>query len=86
MRLGPVRERRRGRVDGLVIDPCIPADWPSFRARRTFRGATYEIEVVNGRGTGRGATGLTVDGKSVVGRTVPLAEPGSSVRVKLLLG
>ena len=41
---------------------------------------------MNGRGTGRGARGLTVDGKSVVGHVVPLAEPGTTVRVKVLLG
>ena len=76
----------RASLDGLVVDPCIPADWPSFSARREFRGATYEIEVVNARGTGRGARSLSVDGKPVVGRVIPIAKPGSTVRVKLLLG
>jgi cellobiose phosphorylase len=76
----------RASLDGLVVDPRIPADWPSFQARRVFRGATYEIEVVNARSAGRGAVGLTVDGKPVLGRTVPLAEPGATVRVKLVLG
>ena len=76
----------RASLDGLVVDPCIPADWPSFSARREFRGATYEIEVVNARGTTRGARSLSVDGKPVLGRMIPLAKPGSTVRVKLLLG
>jgi cellobiose phosphorylase len=76
----------RASLDGLVVDPRIPADWPSFHARRVYRGATYEIEVVNARGTSRGPVGLTVDGKPVLGRTVPLAEPGATVRVKLVLG
>ena len=72
--------------DGLIIDPCIPADWASFSARRQFRGAIYEIDVQNPSGTGRGVRSMTVDGKAVVGNLVPLAEPGTTVRVKVELG
>ena len=72
--------------DGLIIDPCIPTDWASFSARRRFRGAIYEIDVQNPGGTGRGVRSMTVDGKAVVGNLVPLAEPGSTVRVKVELG
>ena len=73
-------------LDGLVVDPCIPADWASFSARRRFRGATYEIDVQNPKGAGRGVRSMTVDGKAVVGNLVPLAEPGTTVRVKVELG
>ena len=76
----------RAGLDGLVVDPCIPADWASFSARRRFRGATYEIDVQNPNGTGRGVRSMTVDGKAVVGNLVPLAEPGTTVRVKVELG
>ena len=76
----------RAGLDGLVIDPCIPADWASFSARRRFRGATYEIDVQNPKGAGRGVRSMTVDGKAVVGNLVPLAEPGMTVRVKVELG
>ena len=72
--------------DGLVIDPCIPADWKSFSARRRFRGATYEIDVQNPKGASRGVRSMTVDGNDVVGNLVPLAEPGTTVRVKVELG
>ena len=76
----------RATLDGLVVDPCIPADWPSFSARREFRGATYEIEVQNPAGAGRGVRNLTVDGKSVVGHVIPPAPPGTTVRVRVELG
>ena len=76
----------RAGLDGLVVDPCIPAEWTSFSARRRFRGATYEIDVQNPNGAGRGVRSMTVDGKSVVGNLVPLAEPGTTVRVKVELG
>jgi cellobiose phosphorylase len=71
---------------GLVVDPCIPADWPSFTARRVFRGATYEIEVRNTAGGGRGVRSLVVDGKPVVGNLLPLACVGTTVQVKVELG
>ena len=35
----------RPSLDGLVVDPCIPAEWPSFSVRREFRGAIYSIDV-----------------------------------------
>ncbi len=33
--------------DGLIIDPCIPADWDGYRLARVWRGTTYEINVHN---------------------------------------
>jgi cellobiose phosphorylase len=71
---------------GLVVDPCIPADWPSFTARRVFRGATYEIEVRNTTGGGRGVRSLVVDGKPVVGSLLPLGCAGTTVQVKVEVG
>src|SRR5882672_1907082 len=76
----------RAGVDGLVIDPCIPPDWPGFSARRVFRGATYELEFLNSRGAGRGVRGMLVDGARVTGNVVSPAEPGATVRVRVELG
>jgi len=33
----------RPTFDGLLIDPCLPADWNEARLSRPWRGATYEI-------------------------------------------
>ena len=71
---------------GLAIDPCIPADWPSFSMHRVFRGARYEIEVRNASRSGRGVRSLVVDGKPVTGNVIPLAGPGTTVRVTVELG
>jgi cellobiose phosphorylase len=76
----------RASLEGLVVDPCVPADWPSFGVRRFFRGATYEIEVTNPAGTGRGVRALVVDGKTVAGHVIPVAAPGTKVRVQVELG
>jgi cellobiose phosphorylase len=60
-------------IDGFRIDPCIPAAWPGFTARRVFRGCALEIEVRNPHGRCKGVRRLVVDGKPVDGNFVPLA-------------
>ncbi len=32
---------------GLMIDPCVPAGWRSFKVERVFRGCRYRIEISN---------------------------------------
>lgn len=78
-------------LDGLVLDPCIPPDWPGFSARRVFRGAVLEIEVKNPGGPGFGVAEITIDGKPyqpqhIDGKPVlPIFPAGSSHRVQVLL-
>jgi cellobiose phosphorylase len=55
---------------GLRIDPCVPPDWKEFSMKRTFRGATYNIHVVNPLGKSKGEISLTVDGKKIQGSIV----------------
>jgi N,N'-diacetylchitobiose phosphorylase len=33
--------------DALVVDPCIPPEWDGFQVTRRWRGAVYQIEVLN---------------------------------------
>jgi N,N'-diacetylchitobiose phosphorylase len=37
----------RPQYDGLLVDPCIPAEWDGFEVTRQWRGATYHIQVFN---------------------------------------
>ncbi|NHT17823.1 glycosyl transferase [Cellulomonas sp. IC4_254] len=68
--------------DGLVVDPQIGPDVPSFSVTRVARGARYEITVTNAGAPGaRGR--LVVDGVPVEGSTVPYAPAGSTVRVEV---
>jgi cellobiose phosphorylase len=62
--------------DGLVINPCIPADWEQFVVTRKFRGATYEITVKNPNGRMKGVKQLAVDGKVIDGNKIPLMPEG----------
>ena len=75
----------RAELDGLRIDPALPAAWAGFTATRRFRGATYQISVRNpDRVSGRVAH-LDVDGQRIVGTLVPLAPAGATVRVEAVV-
>jgi len=74
--------------DGLRVDPVIPSAWPGFTATRRFRGATYEIAVRRAgtldTGLAEGA-GTRVNGQRIVDTLLPLANPGESVTVEVIL-
>ncbi len=59
--------------EGFRIDPCLPAAWNGFTARRRFRGMNLEITVRNPKGLNRGVKQLRVDGREVPGDVAPLA-------------
>ena len=71
--------------DGLVIDPCIPSDWPGFTAKRRFRGAQYHIEVQNPEGICKGHVSLVVDGREIQGNRIPPAPAGAVVGVAAVM-
>jgi len=48
--------------DGLIIDPCVPADWKHFEVDRQWRSATYHIKVENPDGVQRGVQSVTLNG------------------------
>jgi len=76
----------RPEYDGLLIDPCIPNDWKGFKVTRKFRGATYQIEVMNPDGKSSGVNKLTVDGKDFTLNKVPVFGDGKEHSVKVVLG
>jgi cellobiose phosphorylase len=66
----------------------LPCTWPGFTATRRFRGATYEIAVRRAGtldcGRAEGA-GVRVNGQQIVGTLIPLAAPGDTVHVEVVL-
>ncbi|MFW6245166.1 MAG: GH36-type glycosyl hydrolase domain-containing protein, partial [Fibrobacterota bacterium] len=72
--------------EGLVIDPCIPADWNGFTVTRKFRGATYKITVKNPSHVCKGVKSLTVDNEKVEGNTVPVFTDGKEHIVEVVMG
>ncbi|UQZ35569.1 hypothetical protein C2I18_19820 [Paenibacillus sp. PK3_47] len=61
----------RATAAGLVIDPCIPAEWSGYRVERRFRSASYRIEVVNPDRVSRGQITVLVDGEVWSGAILP---------------
>ncbi len=80
----------RPELDGLRIDPRVPAGWGDFHVTRRFRGATYRILVRRSPEAGAAAasvTRLVVDGQSIDGNLAPLpSQPGVDVLVEAFVG
>ncbi|MDR1387819.1 MAG: hypothetical protein LBJ44_09580 [Propionibacteriaceae bacterium] len=82
--------------DSLVVDPCIDPAWDGFDVGRLWRGARYDISVRNPNHVSAGVARVRLDGRPLplsgdptVARPVarlPLAQPGSRLRVEIELG
>ena len=72
--------------DGLRIDPCLPSDWDGYKATRIYRGATYEVQVVNPDHVSKGVKEVRVNGKPIESNLLPLAAPGETVEVHVTMG
>lgn len=70
--------------DTLEIDPCIPSDWKEFSVDREWRGARYQITVLNPDGVMKGVKRLTLNGKETGAVYV---QPGGSVNeITVIMG
>ena len=72
--------------NGLALNPCIPKAWDGFSLIRKFRGVTYMINLHNPQHISKGIKSITVDGKSLIGNTLPIFEKGSEHKVEVLMG
>ena len=74
----------RPELDGLRVDPCLPADIDSFSCVRRFRGSTYHISVENKAGGQKGKPSVTVNGKPS-GNLIPLPDAPSDIDVRIMI-
>ncbi len=72
--------------EGLRIDPSIPKKWKKCFVRRPFRGAIYNIEILNPKGKESGVKELFVDGKLIEGNIVPAFSDKKTHQVRVVLG
>jgi N,N'-diacetylchitobiose phosphorylase len=70
--------------EGLIIDPCIPSDWKEFEVTRKWRGATYNIKVLNFDAKEVGVKSIEVNGEIIDG-PIPIAEKGQFVNVVVIM-
>ena len=72
--------------DGLMVDPCIPSSWDKYTVLRAFRGAQYDIEIVNPDHVCKGVKSVEVDGNVIEGNVIPAFSDGKTHTVKVILG
>ena len=80
--------------DSLIVDPCIPPEWPSFNVRRVWRDAVYNITVENPDGISKGVRECSVNGQPVnceasgnyTVAEVPVQPKGSECQVTVIMG
>ena len=73
-------------LDGLVIDPCVPAAVKGFSVVRRYRGAEYRIRVENPDGVQKGVRRMLVGGRIADGNVIPVQSAGSVVEVLVTMG
>ena len=79
---------------GLIVDPCIPENWPEFHILRRWKNSTFQIEVANPDHVCSGVKSLEVDGiefplvnsGSRPYAVIPHGQPGLVHTVKVTLG
>jgi len=71
--------------DGLIVDPCIPADWKEFQVTRQWRGATYRISVRNPDGVEKGVKAVRLNGAAAMG-AIPAQPEGSVNDIEVEMG
>lgn len=72
--------------DGLIIDPCIPAEWKEFSINRKFRGVTYNIHVKNPKNVSKGVHSIQMDGNQIMHNKIPLLHNKNSVNIEVVMG
>ena len=73
----------------LLLDPCIPRAWPSYRIDFRYHSARYQIVVENPQGVSRGVASSELDGQALTGgggAAIPLADDGATHQVRVVLG
>ncbi len=76
----------RPEFNGLLVDPCIPKAWKSFKMTRRFRNAVYKITVENPDHVNKGVKKLIVDGRVIEGKVIPIFEDDRVHQVRVIMG
>lgn len=76
----------RPQEDGLLVEPSIPAHWDGYKVKRTFRNASYEIDVQNPGHVNSGVKSVTIDGKVIEGNILPVFHDGQVYLVEVIMG
>jgi cellobiose phosphorylase len=72
-------------IDKLHIEPCMPADWETYKVHYRYRGTIYDISIIQLRNNSEDA-GVTIDGIKNSDNIIPLVDDHQPhwVEVKVL--
>ncbi len=72
----------------LLLDPCVPREWPGFEVTLQYHGTPYHVTVENPRGVNRGITDLKLDGQAlpVQPARLGLVDDGAIHEVRVIIG
>jgi cyclic beta-1,2-glucan synthetase len=70
----------------ILIDPCIPEHWRSFKIRYRAKRSTYEFVIDNPHGVARGVLRVELDGKELPERAIPILDDDGVHSVSVTLG
>ena len=72
--------------NGMIIDPCIPADWKELIITRRFRGSTLNITIINPNGVEKGIEEIVINGETIADKLIPLELLKETNVVKVIMG
>lgn len=72
--------------DKLIIDPCIPKEWPEYEIEYKYNKATYKIKVKNPDGVNRNVKSISIDGNETKDKYIPLIGDNKEYSVEIVLG
>jgi len=77
----------RAEIDGLVVDPKIPAEWDTYSVKKLFRGTEYQIVVNNPDHVSEGIRWIKVNGKKIRGNKLPIGTvENEHIKVEVRMG
>ncbi len=76
----------RADYDGLIIDPCVPGEWKTFKVTKRIKGDIYHIHFDNQQGLSKGVQSIEMDGQSISTTIVPYQLDGQEHHINVIMG
>jgi cyclic beta-1,2-glucan synthetase len=70
----------------LIINPCIPDDWPGFEITYRYGDSKYRIEVKNPQKVQQGVKSIILDGRQLDASFIPLTDDGKPHHIVVTMG
>jgi len=72
--------------NGLIIEPCIPSDWKTFKVNRRFRNKNFHFNFENKSSVQKGVKKIVFNGTAIKGNLIPLELMKDNNEVTVMMG